>query len=75
MARRVTTSLFANVTDQGTAALETCLCGPCNTSKAISELQLQDDVTSQRVDVTENDAMECQGCGAVLIASRPFKKE
>ena len=58
--------MFAGVTSQGTAAAETALCGDCNTSKNI-EAHCADifDPVTHREDCTENDALECQNCGAV----------
>lgn len=61
-----TVTMFAGVTSQGTAAAETALCGECNTPEniAIYYADHRDPVT-YREDCTENDALDCQNCGAV----------
>lgn len=55
------TTIFAGVTEQGTAAAETALCLTHNTPENIETFYANDVIG--REDCTGNDALECQYCG------------
>lgn len=66
MSNTNTITMFAGVTAEGVAAAETALCGDCD-SLENAEMFYVDyrDTITHREDCTENDALECQNCGAV----------
>jgi hypothetical protein len=62
--------MYAQTTDQGTAAAETALCGACLANAeakamthAAAHLMGGDDIVGPYVKATGNDALTCQWCG------------